>query len=105
MPPTSAKGGTDTDARKASAPRQQFFAAAGNMSWQLAIVVLVPIVGGYKLDQHYALTPLLTLVGFVLAMIGTGAVMWRQLQRFAPHITQADIDAAKKLRDSEEDDV
>jgi len=30
-----------------------FNSAAIGMSWQLAVVVLVPIVGGYKLDQRF----------------------------------------------------
>lgn len=77
---------------------------AADMSWQLALVVLVPIVGGHELDKHFNLSPTLTIVGFILAMIGSSLVLWRQLQRVAPKITQADIDAAKKLRDKEDDD-
>ena len=65
-------------------PRSEFFAAAANMSWQLAIVVLVPIVGGFELDKKLNTLPALTIVGFVAAMVGMGAVVWRQLQIFAP---------------------
>ena len=54
------------------------------MSWQLAIVVLVPIIGGFELDQKLNTLPALTIVGFVVAMVGMGAVVWRQLQIFAP---------------------
>lgn len=66
--------------------RRDFFLAATNMSWQLAIVVLVPIVGGFKLDEHLHSLPLWTFVGFVLAMIGMGVVVWRQLQLLSPKL-------------------
>lgn len=60
--------------------RNDFFVATLNMSWQLAIVVLVPILGGYHLDKALGISPLLTLVGFFVAMVGTALVVWRQLQ-------------------------
>jgi F0F1-type ATP synthase assembly protein I len=61
-------------------PRSEFFIAAANMSWQLAIVVLVPIVGGFKLDQKLDTSPWLVIIGFVVAMAGTGLVIWQTLQ-------------------------
>jgi F0F1-type ATP synthase assembly protein I len=61
-----------------------FMMAVLNMSWQLAIVVLVPIIGGYKLDILFGSLPVFTIVGFLIAMVGSGIVMWRQLQLFGP---------------------
>lgn len=57
--------------------------ASLNMSWQLAIVVLVPIIGGFKLDQYLGSLPGLTIVGFLLAMAGMAVVVWRQMQRYS----------------------
>lgn len=54
------------------------------MSWQLAIVVLVPIVGGFELDNLFATSPLLLIVGFLLAITGFALVVRRQLQIFSP---------------------
>jgi hypothetical protein len=54
------------------------------MSWQLAIVVLVPIIGGFELDKSLDTLPALTIAGFFVAMVGMALVVWRQLQRFAP---------------------
>ena len=65
-------------------PHTEFFVAALNMSWQLAIVVLVPIVAGFKLDEKLNTAPALTIIGFVLAMAGMAVVVWRQLQLFGP---------------------
>ena len=64
--------------------RRDFAIAVMNMSWQLAIVVLVPIIAGYQLDKVFDTAPLLVLVGFFIAMGGTAAVVWRQLQRLSP---------------------
>jgi hypothetical protein len=58
--------------------------ASLNMSWQLALVVLIPIVGGFELDQKLHTTPLLTIIGFVLAMVGMSLVVWHQLQLLTP---------------------
>ncbi len=65
-------------------PRTEFISATLTMSWQLAIVVLVPIIGGYELDKKLHMTPILTIVGFILAMIGMGLVVWYQFQLVAP---------------------
>ena len=51
-----------------------------DMSWRLAIAVLVPIIGGFELDSHIGTTPALTVVGFIIAMIGFGLVLWRTTQ-------------------------
>lgn len=60
--------------------------SALNMSWQLAVVVLVPIIGGFKLDQKLDTLPALTIAGFFIAMAGMGLVVWRQLQLFGTDV-------------------
>jgi len=76
--------------------------AALSMSWQLAIVVLVPIFAGYQADKHFGTLPVWTAVGFVLAMALMAVVVWRQVKMFSPKITQADIDNARRIREAEE---
>ena len=49
--------------------RQLFISSAVSMSWQMALAVLIPIVGGYYLDQHFKTSPGLTLGGVVVALI------------------------------------
>jgi F0F1-type ATP synthase assembly protein I len=52
-----------------------FAGAVLDVSWQMIVVVLVPIIGGYELDKHFGTTPVLTIIGFVLAMLGTFVVI------------------------------
>lgn len=58
-----------------------FVTMALDMTWRLAIVVLVPMIGGFKLDKALGSTPVLTILGFVLAMAGMAYVMWATLQK------------------------
>lgn len=51
-----------------------------DMTWRLAIVVLVPIIGGFQLDKALDTSPVFFISGFVLAMTGMGLVMWRTVQ-------------------------
>lgn len=64
--------------------RQVFIVAALNLTWQMAVVVLGPILGGLALDRKFSTTPLLTIAGFVLSTFGVAAVLWHQLQLFGP---------------------
>jgi F0F1-type ATP synthase assembly protein I len=81
----------------ASNPRRDFLISATNMSWQLAIVVLIPVVGGFKLDEHFKSSPILFIVGFGLAMLGMGLVVWRQLQLLSPKIVASPETKVSKL--------
>lgn len=74
----------DDTSHTSDAAQRQFFSAALSMSWQLAFVVLVPIIGGFELDKKLNMLPLLTVVGFILAMLGMGAVVWRQMRLYSP---------------------
>ena len=66
-------------------PRGIFISAVIDMSWQLAIVVLVPIVGGYELDNHFHIKNLWMIVGFVVAIGGVIVVLRRMLAGLNQH--------------------
>lgn len=64
--------------------RDLFFVMALNMTWQLAVAVLVPVLGGYYLDQYFGTGPLWVTIGSVLALLGVIGVMvniYKQAQR------------------------
>lgn len=77
---------------QSSSPRRDFLLAALDMSWQLAVVVLVPIIGGFELDKWLGTLPALTIAGFLIAMAGMAGVIWRQLRIFQ-------LPPAKKSKD------
>jgi F0F1-type ATP synthase assembly protein I len=68
------------EAKNSKSPSSIFVTMALDMSWRLAAAVLVPIIGGFKLDEALKTTPVLTITGFVLAMGGMALVMWQTLQ-------------------------
>lgn len=55
------------------AARKQFITAAMSMGWQLAGMVIIPVIIGVKLDERFQTTPSYTLVALLLAV--GGAVM------------------------------
>lgn len=80
---------------------------AVNMSWQLAVVVLVPVIGGVELDKA-AGTTVYTFIGLGLALVLSGVVMWRAMQTAnrlpVPKLTEAQKRAVKKAYEAEDDD-
>lgn len=80
--------GSKKDSRKARSNGAVFLVAALDMSWRVAIAVLVPIIGGFELDQHLGTTPALTIVGFILSMAGLFVILKQTLatadERFKP---------------------
>jgi F0F1-type ATP synthase assembly protein I len=41
------------------------------MSWQLLVVIVLPILGGHVLDNHYHASPVWTVTGMVIGLAGT----------------------------------
>lgn len=78
--PKSSANNSQVTVGKPESPKSVFVGMALDMSWRLALAVLIPIIGGYELDSRFGTTPLLTLTGFVLAMAGFGLVLWRTTQ-------------------------
>ena len=59
---------------------QQFMGATLNMGWRLALTVVIPIVGGVKIDDHFHTSPSYTLVGLMLAAVAGSAAVWSTLK-------------------------
>lgn len=60
--------------------RNMFVSMALTMSWQLALAVLVPIIGGVQLDKALETSNTFTFVGLAIALLGSIVVMWRTMQ-------------------------
>ncbi len=55
--------------------KRQFISVSMSMGWQLAVTVIVPVIIGVKLDDHFHTTPSYTLAALVLATGGAIAVV------------------------------
>ncbi len=64
-----------------------FVVAVANMSWQLAIVVVLPIVAGFKLDQTTGLAPIFAITGIILALIMAVLVVKRNMHLLGYKLT------------------
>lgn len=71
--------GNDVRPAKARTNGAILIITAVDMSWRLAIAVLVPIIGGFELDKHLGITPVLTIIGFLLAMAGLFFILRRTM--------------------------
>jgi F0F1-type ATP synthase assembly protein I len=74
---SSADDEMKSQAEQAQYLRTMFLGMAMSMSWQLAIVIIIPIVGGYKLDEHLHTSPWWTLAGCAVAVLGMIGVLLR----------------------------
>lgn len=108
--PTSIKGGhkpTSSEIQTTTTNlRQQFAMFALNMTWQLAVAVLVPVIGGAELDKAMR-TSVYVFVGLGIAVIGSIAVMWRTMRAAnrlpVPKVTAAQKQAIKKSYEEEDE--
>ena len=94
--------------KTASEPGKQsvtslFFSMGLDMSWRLALSVLIPIVGGAQLDKHYQTSPTLLIVGFVIAIL-LSVVTIRRTLKLANNLPFADITKGMKKVEDEDDD-
>lgn len=80
---------------------------AVQMSWQLALVVLVPVIGGVELDKMFK-TSYILFIGLAVAVLGSVVVMWRTMQAAnrlpVPKLTAAQKRAVRKAYEAEDDE-
>jgi predicted F0F1-ATPase subunit len=73
--------------------RTQFVGATMNMGWRLAITVVVPIVAGVKLDEHFQTAPSYTLTGLILAAAAGSAAVWATIK-------EVNVETSNNLKDN-----
>ena len=79
--PTSLAGSAKAPSNISSSSAQSSAAVALSMSWQLLIVIVLPIVGGHLLDTRYDTGPVWMIVGMVIGLVGTILVVWQTVQQ------------------------
>jgi F0F1-type ATP synthase assembly protein I len=65
-----------------------FVGLTASMAWQLAVVIIIGLFGGYKLDAHFHSAPLWTLIGLGLAMVAMVLVVRRTLQQLNEYMNK-----------------
>lgn len=79
--PASSPKGAKTISGDLRSNRAILLMATLDMSWRLAIVVLVPIIGGFEIDKHLGSSPALTIIGFLLAMAGLFVIIRQTVRK------------------------
>jgi len=80
--------------------KQQFIGATMNLSWRLALTVIIPVVAGIKLDKHFDTSPSLTLAGFFLAVFGACLAVWGTVKEVNKLQAEEDKQANRRKRAS-----
>jgi len=75
--------------------RRNFLVSAANMGWQLAVVVLLPVIGGAELDKHLGGKHLWVFIGLGVAFVASTMVMWQAVQ-LANRLPVPKLTAAQK---------
>jgi hypothetical protein len=105
-PPIARDGKTTPES--AQIMRRNFLVYAANMSWQLAIVVVLPIAGGAMIDRHNGSGHLWVFIGLGLAAVLATGVMWRTVQLAShlpvPKLTDAQKRAIQKSYEEDDDE-
>lgn len=58
---------------------QQFVNSTISMGWQMALMVIIPVVIGVKLDDHFKTQPSYTLAALFLAVGGAAMIVSRTI--------------------------
>ena len=76
--PTSLAVGTNTPSKRSVTSSVMI---AMSMSWQLVMVIVLPLVGGHILDSRTHMGPVWTIVGMVIGLVGTIVVVRQAMQQ------------------------
>jgi F0F1-type ATP synthase assembly protein I len=107
MRKTAAKGETTTNDPMhdevqqfidAEVAKTQFLTSTMNMSWRLLVTVVIPIVAGVKIDEHFNTTPSFTLLGFMIATVAGCTVVWNTVKQVNREQAQDDVKSKKTKR-------
>ena len=80
-----------------------FFSMGLDMSWRLALSVLIPIIGGAALDNHFQTGHIYLIAGFVVA-VALAIVTIRRTLKLANNLPFAELTKGMKKAESDEDD-
>ena len=76
------------------AAKSQFFGATLNLSWRLALTVLIPVLIGVKLDKTFDKSPSFVLAGLTLAAFGAVLTIMQTVKE----VNQQQLETNKKRK-------
>ena len=76
--------------------KRQFVGASVSMGWQMAGAVLIPVIIGVKLDDHFHSSPSYTLAALVLACGGAIAIVSNTIKQVGRDQAAADSPKTKE---------
>ena len=80
------------------AAKTQFVAATMNLGWRLAFTVVVPLVAGVKIDEHFHSAPSYTLTGIIVAATAGCAAVWGTIKQVNSSIAEQDAQKVKMAK-------
>ncbi len=60
--------------------KQLFISSVITMSWQMALAILIPVLGGFFLDRQMNSSPLYTMIGLFIGVILVVLIVWRTIR-------------------------
>ena len=77
--------------------KQLFYGSALDMGWRLAAVVIIPIIIGVRLDDHFHSSPSWTLTALILAFAGAAIVVAKSVQSVNQDVNKV-LDESKEKK-------
>jgi F0F1-type ATP synthase assembly protein I len=88
---------SEIDLFSVNSARQKFLVSVVSMGWWLAVVVLIPIYIGVKLDKHFHSSPLGILLGLAVAAGSAVLIVWQTVKSLNK-VTDQEIEKTAKSK-------
>lgn len=85
---TKSAGKTTTSDEAVEKARRLFFVGLADISWRLALAIIIPVVGGYWLDNETDSGKLFTLTGLLLGAILAGFIIYKTYKKLNKEINE-----------------
>jgi F0F1-type ATP synthase assembly protein I len=80
------------------AAKTQFVGATVNLSWRLALTVLIPLLGGIAIDNKFDTSPSFTLAGLMIAVVLACMAIWQTVQEVNKEQAEAESKNNKRSK-------
>ena len=85
---TKSAGKTTTSGEAVKKAKRLFFVGLIDISWRLAAGIIIPVVGGYWLDNKTGSGSLFTLIGLFSGTILAGFIIYKTSKRLSKEIDE-----------------